>query len=178
MSNGMARFSSRPNCGEPTVQRDLGGRLRDACDRCNRTFSQNPAPGVAVVLLDGGRILLARRDSSQFRGRWYIPGGFVEEDESVQQAALREAKEETGLDVEIVALLTVNSGFDVPGRPVVGVYYIVRAIGGELHPGDDVDMLQYYALDDVPDLPFEGDRMVIRMLSSMASKQTAGGAEG
>ena len=176
MANGMARFSFCPNCGERTAQRDAGGRLRDACDRCDRTFFHNPAPDVAVVLLDGGRILLARRDSSQFRGRWYIPGGFVEEDEPVQQAALREAKEKTGLDVEIVALLAVHSGFDVPGRPVVGVYYLVRPTGGELCPGGDVDRLEYYALDAVPDLPFEGDRTVIRMLSSMAKKQPAGGA--
>jgi 8-oxo-dGTP diphosphatase len=116
------------------------------------------------VLLEDDRILLARRASSEFRGRWYIPAGFVEADETVEAAAVREAKEETGLDVEIVSLLAAHSGFEVPGRPVVGIYFRVRAVVGTLRPGSDVDRLEYYPLDDVPDLPFEGDRVVIGRL--------------
>ncbi len=109
-------------------------------------------------------MLLARRASTHFRGRWYIPAGFVEADETVEDACLREAKEETGLDVEIVRIFHVNSGFDVPGRPVIGVYYLVRRVGGDMKPGSDVDMLDWFALDAVPDLPFGGDREVIDLL--------------
>jgi 8-oxo-dGTP diphosphatase len=122
----------------------------------------------AAVLLEEARILLARRASSVLRGRWYIPAGFVEADETVETAAVREAKEETGLDVEIVELLAAHSGFEVPGRPVVGTYYLVRPVGGALQPGSDVDRLEYYPLDAVPDLPFEGDRVVVDLLRSRA----------
>ncbi len=146
----------------PTV----GGREREACERCDRVYYHNPVAAAAAVLLDGNRILLARRASSHFRGRWYIPAGFVEADETVEAATVREAKEETGLDVEIVRLLAAHSGFEVPGRPVVGIYFLVRATGGSLQPGSDVDQLEYYPVDAVPDLPFEGDRVVVELVRS------------
>lgn len=164
----MLNYRYCPSCGAPISSRTVGGRERAACERCDRVYYHNPVAAAAAVLLDGDRILLARRDSSQFRGRWYIPAGFVEADETVEAAAIREAKEETGLDVEIIELLAAHSGFEVPGRPVVGVYFLVRIVGGNMQPGSDVDRLEYYPLDAVPDLPFEGDRVVVELIRSRA----------
>lgn len=157
-----------PNCGVPTSSRTIGGRERATCDRCERVYYQNPVAAAAAVVVEDNRILLARRASSVLRGRWYIPAGFVEVDETVEAAAIREAKEETGLDIEIVELLAAHSGFEVPGRPVVGIYYLVRPVGGDLQPGSDVDRLEYYPLDAVPDLPFEGDRVVVELIQRRA----------
>lgn len=160
----MVNYRYCPDCGAPTTLRTVSGRERAACDRCDRVYYHNPVAAAAAVLVEDGRILLARRASHHFRGRWYIPAGFVEADETVEAAVVREAKEETGLDVEILQLLTAHSGFEVPGRPVVGIYYLVRPIGGRLQPGSDVDRVEYYPIDQVPDLPFEGDRSVIELL--------------
>jgi len=81
------------------------------------------------VLIEDGKILLARRASSVFPGRWYIPAGFCESDETIEEACIREAREETGLEVEVLEVIDANSGFEVPGRPVVGVYFRVRRAG-------------------------------------------------
>jgi ADP-ribose pyrophosphatase YjhB (NUDIX family) len=160
----MMKFERCPKCGGATVTSVVGGRERETCPVCDRTYFHNPIAAAAAVLLEGERILLCRRDSSVFRGRWYIPAGFCEEDETIEQCAIREAREETGLDVEIIDLIDANSGFEVAGRPVVGVYFRVRRTGGELQPGDDVDALELFPLAALPDLPFAGDRRVIEIL--------------
>jgi ADP-ribose pyrophosphatase YjhB (NUDIX family) len=160
----MMKFRFCPSCGAPTTTRVLGGRDREACAACSRTYFHNPIAAAAAVILESDRILLCHRDSSVFRGRWSIPAGFCEEDETVEQGAVREAKEEVGLDVEIVDLVDANSGFEVEGRPVVGVYFRARPIAGAIVPGDDVDDARFFPLDDVPDLPFAGDRRVIQIL--------------
>jgi 8-oxo-dGTP diphosphatase len=115
-------------------------------------------------VVEGDRILLCRRNSSVFRGRWAIPAGFCEEDETIEECAVREAKEELGLDVEVGEIIDANSGFEVEGRPVVGVYYRVTPLGGRIEPGDDVDGARFFPLDAVPDLPFAGDRRVVGIL--------------
>jgi 8-oxo-dGTP diphosphatase len=163
----MMKFGFCPQCGGPTVPRQVGGREREACPICNRTYFHNPVAAAAAVILDAeGRILLCHRSSSVFRGRWSIPAGFCEEDETIEACAVREAREETGLEVQLVDILDANSGFEVAGRPVVGVYFRAVAIGGEIAPGDDVDDARYFALDEVPDLPFAGDRRVVEILQT------------
>jgi 8-oxo-dGTP diphosphatase len=127
-------------------------------------FFHNPIAAAAAILLQEDQILLCHRNSSVFRDRWSIPAGFCEEDETVEACAIREAREEVGLDVEIVELIDANNGFEVPGRPVVGVYFRVRAVGGTIRPGDDIDAAEFFPLNDVPDLPFAGDRRVIEIL--------------
>ena len=160
----VAPFLYCPQCRTRLVARESGGRQREACEACGQVYFRNPIAAAAAVLLDGDRILLCRRNSSVFRGRWYIPAGFCEEDETIEACAIREAREECGLDVAIEQLIDANSGFEVAGRPVVGVYFRVRAVGGRLEPGDDVDAAEFYRLDAVPDLPFAGDRRVIDIL--------------
>jgi len=155
------KFRHCPNCGAETLVRILSGRERDYCPACDRVYYFNPIAAAAAVLIEDGKILLARRASSVFPGRWYIPAGFCEADETIEEACVREAREETGLDVEAVALVDANSGFEVTGRPVVGVYFRVRRAGGELKPGSDVDRLEFFPLDAVPDLVFAGDRRVV-----------------
>jgi 8-oxo-dGTP diphosphatase len=124
------------------------------------------------VLIEEGRILLARRRSSLFDGMWCIPCGYVEIDESVQEAARREFREETGLEVEVGEVQFVHSGFEVAHRPVVGIWFRGRAVGGELAPGSDVRELAFFPLDAPPtELAFEGDRLVIDMLRQEASER-------
>ena len=83
----------------------------------------------------------------------------------MREAARREFREETGLEVEVGDVLEVHSNFQVPGRPVVGIWFRGRAVGGRLRPGDDVRQLEFFPLDAVPEeLAFEGDRLVLEKL--------------
>lgn len=158
------RFTFCPDCGARTSPSQIDGRERDTCAACSRTFYDNAAPAVGIVLISDKKILLARRAGSILRGEWMIPGGFIEVDEPVEAAVVREAREELGIEARISRILDASSGFEVPGRPVLGVYYEIARVSGELKPGSDVDALEFYDLCAVPDLPFDGDRRVITIV--------------
>lgn len=91
----------------------------------------------AVVLTDDGFVLV-RRKRDPFKGSWALPGGFVEYGETVEEAAAREVKEETGLDVKLVGLVGVYSDPERdPRGHVVSVAFLAWAVGGELKAADD-----------------------------------------
>jgi len=107
-----------------------------------REYPDRPIVGVGAVIVDRGRVLLARRGRPPLLGQWSIPGGVVELGETLRQAACREALEETGLVVRAEEVLDV---FDriVPGdagRPqyhYVLVDFLCHVTGGELRAGED-----------------------------------------
>ena len=106
-------------------------------------------PGVAVnvAVIHEGKILLTKREDFEV---WCLPSGGVEEGESLAEAALRETKEETGVDVELTRLVGVYSRLG--GMPDVhAVLYEARPIGGELRlqPGETIE-LKYFAFDELP----------------------------
>lgn len=91
-----------------------------------------------VVPSEDGEVLLIRRANDPYKGQWALPGGFVEVGETVEDAAIREAGEETGLEVEIVRLVGVYSDPDRdPRGHNVSCAYLARARGGELAPATD-----------------------------------------
>jgi len=146
------------------AQPDRGGAVHWRCAACGRTTYRNPAVGVAVVLLDGGAILLGRRARGPHQGRWCIPCGYVEWDEDLRDAARREMEEETGLQVELGDVVGVHSNFHDRAKQTVGVWFHGRAIAGALRAGDDLDRLAYFPLDAPPHLAFPTDATVIATL--------------
>jgi len=111
-------------------------------------------PCAGAVVRDGaGRLLLVRRGHEPGRGRWSLPGGRVEAGETVADAAVREVREETGLDVVPGALV---GRVELPGPD--GVTYAVDDIactvrGGRLRPGGDAEDVRWVAAADLPLLP-------------------------
>ena len=100
-----------------------------------------------------------------------IPCGYVEYTEDVRAAVKREFFEETGLAVEPGAVFTVLSNFHNPQLHTVGIWFFVRVSSGRLTPGDDIDQVEFFALDAVPPLAFPTDATVIEMLRSQAETQ-------
>jgi 8-oxo-dGTP diphosphatase len=101
----------------------------------------NPSPRLAadiIIEFPDGEIVLVKRGIEPFKGRWAIPGGGVEIGETVEQAAVREAKEETGLDVKLTGIVGVYSepGRDPRGHTVSIVYQAVP-VGGEMKADTD-----------------------------------------
>jgi len=106
-------------------------------------------PGIAVnvAVIHEGKVLLTRREDFEV---WCLPSGGVEEGESLAEAALRETKEETGVDVELTRLVGVYSRLG--GMPDVhAVLYEAKPIGGELklQPGETIEVA-YFAPDEIP----------------------------
>lgn len=92
----------------------------------------------ALVVEPQRGVLLVKRKNQPFAGFWALPGGFVDEGESCEQAVVREVAEETGLSVRVVSLLGVYSqpGRDPRGH-TVSVVYLCQVLGGQLAGGDD-----------------------------------------
>jgi 8-oxo-dGTP diphosphatase len=89
-----------------------------------------------VVCLRGGQVLLIRRDKAPLKGEWSLPGGRMEMGEGVAQTALRELKEETGVEAELLGLIDVVDHFHTGGQAVL-IDYAARWTHGEPTAGDD-----------------------------------------
>lgn len=163
MTDHLYRFC--PRCGDRLLLRKSGGRERPSCPDCGFVFYRNPVVGVAVILREGERVLLVRRARGEYKGAWCIPCGYVEWEEEVRQAAYREMLEETGLEVEVGPVYAVHSNFHDPQSHSVGIWFNGRVRGGSLAPGDDVDAVEYFPLEQLPkDLAFPTDREVLAQL--------------
>jgi 8-oxo-dGTP diphosphatase len=110
---------------------------------------RNPAPTVdVVILLPGDRVVLVERRYPP-RG-WAMPGGFVDEGETIEAAAVREAKEETGLDVRLEELLYVYSDpRRDPRKHTLSAVFVARASGAP-SGGDDAAQASAFAWDELP----------------------------
>ncbi|MBD3160589.1 MAG: NUDIX domain-containing protein [Candidatus Eisenbacteria bacterium] len=110
------------------------------------------------------RYLFGRRRAS-YRGTYCFPCGYVEFDEDLREALVREIEEETGLRVEVGTLLAVHSNFHDPDHQSVGIWFACEPVGGRLRAGDDLDRLRFVPAPDpgVP-LAFPTDRLVLAQL--------------
>lgn len=126
----------------------------------NRRYS-GPALTVDAVWIRGGRVLLVRRGRPPFRGSWALPGGFVEVGETVEEAVLRELREETGLVGRLERLVGVYSdpGRD-PRKHTVSVVFAIRGEGGEPKAGDDAGAAAWVPLAPRPALAFDHERIL------------------
>lgn len=131
-----------------------------------------PAVSVDIVLFsdDGSRILLIRRKAPPYQGMWAIPGGFVEPDETVEQAAVRELAEETGIRGVDLSLVYVFSepDRDPRGRTISVAFSGTAPEGTSATAGDDAAAVQWFALDDLPDLAFDHAQIIARAESRNA----------
>jgi ADP-ribose pyrophosphatase YjhB (NUDIX family) len=151
------------HCGRPLKEVSSGGQSRLACD-CGYVLYRNPAAGVTVLLLDGERFLLCRRHPQSYLGggKWCLPGGHIEWNESFLEAAVRETKEETGLDVELESLLSVTSNFHTPDLHSIAVVLKARPRGGELATDEEIDDLRWYTKGEaLPEMAFAADTHII-----------------
>jgi NAD+ diphosphatase len=160
----LAGWKFCPRCREEL----RGDELRLECPACGFvTYASSKATAGALVEDGEGRVLLARRAHEPFKGRWDIPGGFLEEGEHPLDGVRRELREETGLDVEPLEFLGAwmdSYGGDSTAEATLNLYWTARAVGGEAAPADDVDALRWFARDELPgreELAFENVPLVL-----------------
>ena len=120
-----------------------------------REYPEHPIIGVGAVIVEGGRVLLVRRDTEPLRGEWSVPGGMLELGEKLRDGVCREALEETGVTVEPGEVLEVFDSIftDELGKTqyhYVLIDYLCRPISGVAQAGSDVSDVRWISLEALP----------------------------
>ena len=119
-----------------------------------REFPEQPFIGVGAIIIEGARVVLVKRAHPPIQGQWSIPGGVLEVGELVREAAIREAREETGLIVEPGELLGVYDRVLRDAENRVQYHYVLidflcRPVGGELQAGSDAAEVRWFTREEL-----------------------------
>ena len=152
-----------PRCGHALKDREVFGRVRRFCPACDLIVFRDHKVAAGVLVEDEreGKVLLVRRRVSPRQGLWTFPAGFVEFDEDPAEAAVRECREETGLEVELTGLLDVIAGREHERGADIVIVYCARLVGGEPQAADDVDKAAFFAPDQLPPLAFRATQIAL-----------------
>lgn len=150
------------HCGKPLTTDFLEGKHRQVCTACGTVYYENPLPVASVVLVNQKReVLLVRRAKEPFKDMWCCPIGFAETGESIEDAALRELKEEAGVDGKIVQLLDVGSHINPMYGELLIVTFEVEKTGGIEKAGDDAWDARYFPVMNLPKLAFDSQEKAV-----------------
>jgi 8-oxo-dGTP diphosphatase len=120
-----------------------------------------------MILIENDKVLLIKRAREPFMGEWAIPGGRLEDDETAEQCAKREMKEETGLDIEIIRFTGLYSDPARDPRGIIAAAYLVKRVGGEVKAGDDAGEAKWYLLGSLPRLCADHEKILADAISAM-----------
>jgi len=127
-----------------------------------REFPELPLVGVGAIIIKDDGVLLVKRAHPPIQGQWSIPGGVLEVGEMVREAAIREAREETGLIVEPGELLGVYDRILRDPEKRVQYHYVLidflcQPVGGELQAADDAAEVRWFTRGELPALHLAED---------------------
>ncbi|MGI0028627.1 MAG: NUDIX domain-containing protein [Nitrososphaera sp.] len=123
---------------------------------------RNPVPTVDVIIQRESKVLMIRRKRDPFKGLLALPGGFVNEGETIEEAVKREALEETSLQVEPIEILGVYSDPDRdPRKHVLSVVFVGMMVGGSHRAADDAEVVEWVELDQIDSREVAFDHMKI-----------------
>jgi len=156
-----------PSCAAKLYLREVSGRERPMCPQCRRVIYYDPKVAAISVIERSGEILLIRRGNQPGYGLWSMPGGYVDRGEVVELAAVREVREETGLEVEFEQLIGL---FSEPGHPVMVAAFAMREVGGLLVAGDEALDVGFFSPKRMPEMAFAGDRLILDRWQGLRNK--------
>ncbi len=159
-------FQYCPYCRHELATRPIEAIERQFCPGCGEVFYRNskPCAGALVANADG-HLLLTRRAVEPFKGKWDLPGGYLEDGEHPEAGAIRELREETGLTVRITGLCGIYMDtYGAGGVSTLNIFYEAEIVSGEAGSDGDVSELRYFAPEDLPldEFSFENGRQAIR----------------
>ena len=156
-----------PRCGSTLLTVEQGMAECPECDF--RAYASAKPTASAACLDDEGRVLLACRAEEPAKGKWDLPGGFLDEEERPLDCLRRELREEGGVEVEPLDFLGVwidKYGGDGSAQTTLNLYWTARIVEGTLEPADDVAEFRWFAPDEVDEdeLAFTHTREVLSHL--------------
>ncbi|PID86185.1 MAG: hypothetical protein CSB13_04230 [Chloroflexi bacterium] len=167
-------FAYCPKCATPLITRTVGDKPRRVCPACHYIYFTDPKVGVGVLVVENGRLLLIRRSVNPQKGKWSIPAGFVDSGEDPQKTAVREAWEETHLQVAVTSLEDVYfNPHAKPGQAGASIFILYRAklLGGQLQAGDDAEEASFFDLTNLPELAFASTKSAVQKLKAEQTRQ-------
>lgn len=165
----MAYLEYCSNCGKKNSHGLIEGGLRYYCTYCKTIHYENPKPTATIVCMKDKSILLAKRAYEPAKGEWGLPGGFLELNETLEEGALRELKEETNLEGSIVRIIDTCSHYGT-------IFGDILLIGVHIHvndytkmiAGDDAEELDFFNIKNLPYIAFDCHNQIInRFLTSL-----------
>jgi 8-oxo-dGTP diphosphatase len=120
------------------------------------------------AIIKDSKILLVKRKNEPFKGKWALPGGFVEYGEKVEDAVIREVKEETGLVTKIKEFIGIYSDPNRdPRGHTVTIVFLLEIIDGKLNAKDDADDVKFFNLNKLPNLSFDHNTIIEDVIRRM-----------
>jgi ADP-ribose pyrophosphatase YjhB (NUDIX family) len=151
-----------PKCAGPLRLQAVPNdhKERPVCGQCGYVFYQDPKVSACTIPVIDGKVVLVRRAISPGRGLWVFPGGYMNQDETVAEAAERETLEEVGLTVRATGLVGVYSY----RTSVVVIVYACEILGGELRIDHESEEVRAFAPGEIPweQLAFPSTRDALR----------------
>ncbi|PKB67555.1 MAG: hypothetical protein BZY82_02920 [SAR202 cluster bacterium Io17-Chloro-G3] len=145
-------------CGSSLALKLYQGSKRPVCTRCGTVIFQDPKVVAGVIVEVDGKIVMIRRKLAPGIGKWSFPAGFVDRGERVEDAAIRETEEESGLKVKINGLIGVYSE---PDDPNILVVYAGSVIGGSMVPGPEAQEVGTFDTLALPSQAFQRDASIL-----------------
>jgi len=126
---------------------------------------KSPKITVDGIIIKDGEILLVKRKNDPFKGKWALPGGFVEYGEKTEDAVVREVLEETGLKATVYKTIGVYSDPNRdPRGHTITVVYKLDIKGGKLKSGDDASDAKFFDVNQLPELSFDHNKIIENVL--------------
>lgn len=146
-------------CGHRVVIKTIDNKPRPYCPSCNFVVFLDPKLAAVVLATKDDKLVLVRRAIQPSIGKWSFPSGFVDLGEAVQDAAVREMREETGLKINITDLVGLYSK---TGNEIVLAVYSAEVVGGRLRAGTEVIETAFFNQENLPQLPFDHDDQILK----------------
>ena len=170
--HGMEEIRFCYRCASPVAPQFLYGRIRPVCTACGAVVFLNPKVVAGVLTEMDGQVVMVRRRTEPGAGKWGIPAGYVDLGETVEEAAVRELNEETGLEAAVTGLVGLYSR---PEDSNILVVYAGKVVGGKLTPGPETQEVGLFSVESLPALAFERDYGIIQQWQNSRDRSSEPG---
>ena len=160
----MEDYKFCPLCATSLGNQHIEGRDRLTCPECGWINYMNPLPVISCLVLNSKReLLLIKRGVEPSKGAWALPGGFMETDETPEEAGQRELFEETGIKGRVGRLVGVMRHQSTMYGGILMVGYEYKPESEEIATGDDAMDARFFPKEEIPEIPFESHRNLIEL---------------
>ncbi|MEX1113483.1 MAG: NUDIX hydrolase [Patescibacteria group bacterium] len=159
----MTDFRYCPQCTKPLEHRThQNGETFPTCPDGHFTHYDNPSPVAGAIIRQDGKYLVLKRNIEPSKGKWEIPGGFINAGETAEEAVIRELREETGLEVRIIRYIgSFASVYGDTGTRTVSTAYLVEPAGGTFALSGESQEHRWVGLDEFPEMAHADDQQAV-----------------